>query len=126
MVYPLPNLVAVSSPNLPWLNDIAGGYMFEKWRTWVELHPETAERLGPHNRDYAEVRTPRGRVVLPVKVFAGLMSDVLAIPFGFGRRCGGRWCAGIGETPADLGDPQTDPLTGTSLWTSTWATIRKA
>jgi anaerobic selenocysteine-containing dehydrogenase len=125
-VYPLPNLVSVSSPNLPWLNDIAGAYMFEKWRTWVEVHPETAERLGLHDHDYAEVRTPRGKVVLPVKVFTGLMPDVLAIPFGFGRRYGGRWCAGIGENPADLVDPQTDPLTGTSLWTSTWATIRKA
>ncbi len=125
-VYPLPNLVSVSSPNLPWLNDIAGAYMFEKWRTWVELHPETAERLGLHDHDYAEVRTPRGKMVLPVKVFTGLMPDVLAIPFGFGRRYGGRWCAGIGENPADLVEPQTDPLTGTSLWTSTWATIRKA
>jgi len=125
-VYPLPNLVSVSSPNLPWLNDIAGAYMFEKWRTWVELHPETAERLGLHDHELAEVRTTRGKVVLPVKVFAGLMPDVLAIPFGFGRRYGGRWCAGIGENPADLVDPQIDPLTGTSLWTSTWATIRKA
>jgi anaerobic selenocysteine-containing dehydrogenase len=124
-VYPLPNLVAVSSPNLPWLNDIAGAYMFEKWRTWIELHPETAERLGVHDHDRVEVRTRRGALVLPVKVFAGLLPDVLAIPFGFGRRFGGRWCAGIGENPADLVEPQTDPLTGTSLWTSTWASIRK-
>lgn len=124
-VYPLPNLVSVSSPNLPWLNDIAGAYMSEKWRTWVELHPETAERLGLHDHDDAEVQTPRGKMVLPVKVFAGLMPDVLAIPFGFGRRSGGRWCVGIGENPADLIDPQTDPLTGTSLWSSTWASIRK-
>jgi len=92
----------------------------------VEVHPETAQRLGLHDHAPAEVKTPRGQLVLPVKVFAGLMPDVLAIPFGFGRRYGGRWCAGIGENPADLVDPQTDPLTGTSLWNSTWATIRKA
>jgi len=124
-VYALPNLVSVSSPNLPWLNDIAGAYMFEKWRTWVELHPETADRLGLHDHDHAEVRTPRGELVLPVKLFAGLTPEVLAIPFGFGRRFGGRWCAGIGENPADLVDVQTDPLTGTALWGSTWASVRK-
>ncbi len=124
-VYPLPNLVAASSPNLPWLNDIAGAYMFEKWRTWIELHPETADRLGIKDHDRVEVRTRKGAFVLPVKVFPGLMPDVLAIPFGFGRHFGGKWCAGIGHNPAELVDPQTDPLTGRSLWTSTWASIRK-
>lgn len=124
-VYALPSLVSVSSPNLPWLNDIAGAYMFEKWRTWVELHPETAERLDIHNHDTVEVRTPRGRLVLPVRVYAGLMPDVIAIPFGFGRRAGGRWCTGIGENPAELVDVQWDPLTGTALWCSTRASVRK-
>lgn len=124
-VYPLPNLVAVSSPNLPWLNDIAGAYMFEKWRTWVEIHPETAHRFGLTAHDRVEVRTPRGRLVLPVKVFAGLMPDVIAVPFGLGHRSGGRWCKGIGDNPAVLVDVRRDPLTGTALWTSTRASVRK-
>lgn len=124
-VYPLPNLVSVSSPNLPWLNDIASAYMFEKWRTWVEIHPETAERYGLVSDDRMEIRTPGGKLVLPVKVYAGVMPDVIAIPFGFGHKEGGRWCKGIGENPADLVDARTDPLTGTSLWTSTRAAIRK-
>ncbi len=124
-VYALPNLVGVSSPNLPWLNDIAGAYMFEKWRTWVEIHPETAERFGITAHDRVEVRTPRGKLVLPVKIFVGLMPDVIAIPYGFGHKTGGRWCKGIGENPADIVDARTDPLTGTSLWTSTRVSIRK-
>ncbi|MFQ5589929.1 MAG: molybdopterin-dependent oxidoreductase [Phycisphaerae bacterium] len=124
-VYSLPNLTSVASPNLPWLNDIAGAYMFEKWRTWVEIHPETAERFDLTSHDRAEVQTPRGKLVLPVRVYAGLMRDVIAIPFGFGHKTGGRWCAGIGENPADIVDARVDPLTGTSLWTSTRATIRK-
>ncbi len=124
-VYPLPNLVGVSSPNLPWLNDIAGAYMFEKWRTWAEIHPETAERLGIKGHDRVEVRTPRGRLVLPVKIYAGLMPEVVAIPFGFGHKSGGRWCRGIGENPAVLVDVRTDPLTGRSLWTSTRASVRR-
>ncbi len=124
-VYELPNLVGCSSPNLPWLNDIAGAYMFEKWRTWVEIHPETAERFGVTAHDHVEVRTPRGRLTLPVRLYTGVMHDVVAIPFGFGRKSGGRWCRGIGENPADLVDARTDPLTGTALWTSTRATLRK-
>ena len=124
-VYALPNLVSVSSPNLPWLNDIAGAYMFEKWRTWVEIHPETAERLHLSGHDHVEVSTPGGKAVLPVKIFTGLMRDVIAIPFGFGRRAGGRWCAGIGENPAGLVDSRTDPLSGASLWNFTRASIAK-
>lgn len=124
-VYALPNLVSVSSPNLPWLNDIAGAYMFEKWRTWVEIHPETAKSLHVSEHEHVEVRTPGGKAVLPVKIYSGLMRDVIAIPFGFGRRFGGRWCAGIGENPAGLVEPRTDPLSGASLWNFTRASIRK-
>ncbi len=124
-VYSLPNLVAVSSPNLPWLNDISGAYMFEKWRAWVEIHPQTAERFEVTSHDHVEVRTPRSRLVLPVKIYSGLMVDVIAIPFGFGHKSGGRWCKGIGENPAELVNAQPDPLTGKSLWTATRATIRR-
>lgn len=124
-VYPLPALVSVSSSNLPWLNDIAGAYMFEKWRTWVEVHPETASRYGLKANDRVEIRTPRGRLVLPLKIYAGLMPEVIAIPFGFGHKFGGRWCAGIGENPAELVDARTDPLTGAALWTATRASISR-
>ncbi len=124
-VYPLPNLAGVSSPNLPWLNDIAGAYMFRRWQTWVEVHPETAQRYDLTSHDRVEVRTPRGRLVLPVKIYAGLMPEVIAVPFGLGHKTGGRWCEGIGENPADLVDARMDPLAGRSLWTSTRATLRK-
>lgn len=124
-VYPLPNLVGVASPNLPWLNAIAGAYMFEKWHTWVEIHPETAEHFGIVKGDHLEVKTLRGKLTLPVKLYAGLMRETIAIPFGLGHKSGGRWCKGIGENPADLVDARTDPLTGASLWSSTRAAIRK-
>jgi anaerobic selenocysteine-containing dehydrogenase len=125
-VYPLPNLVAVSSPNLPWLNDVAGAYMFEKWRTWLEIHPETAERLGIAAEDRVIIETPRGALTLPAKIYAGIMPDVVAIPFGLGHKAGGRWCKGIGENPSTIVDARLDPLAGTALWNSTRASVRKA
>lgn len=124
-VYPLPNLVAVATANLPWLNDIAGAYMFEKWRTWAEVHPDTAQELGLEENDRVEVQTKGGRLVLPIRLFAGLAPDVIAIPFGFGRQRGGRWCAGIGANPAELVAPRIDALTGTALWTETQVSVRK-
>jgi anaerobic selenocysteine-containing dehydrogenase len=124
-VYALPNLVAVSSPNLPWLNEIAGAYMFEKWGTWVEIHPEAAEHYGIAEGDEVLVRTPRGKLRLPAKIFAGLKPEVIAVPFGFGHKFGGRWCRDIGENPAELIDVRTDPLAGTALWNSTQASIEK-
>ncbi len=95
-VYSLPTLVSVSSSNLPWLNDVAGAYMFEKWRTWVEINPEKAEHLGIHDGDSVEVRTACGSLTLPAKLYAGVRPEVIAIPFGFGHKTGGRWCEGIG------------------------------
>lgn len=125
-VYQLPTLSGISSANLPWLNDIAGAYMFEKWRTWVEVHPETAERYGIVEGRHALVQTPRGKLRLVARISAGVMTDVIAIPFGFGHKAGGRWSKGIGENPAELVDVRTDPLTGTALWNATRASIRKA
>ncbi|MHC4063440.1 MAG: molybdopterin-containing oxidoreductase family protein [Planctomycetota bacterium] len=125
-VYALPNLVAVSSPNLPWLNDIAGAYMFEKWRTWVEINPQTAEHHSIAEGDQVVVRTPRGRLTLPAKISPGVMPEVIAIPFGFGRKSGGRWCANVGENPSALVVARTDPLTGRALWSSTRGSISKA
>lgn len=125
-VYTLPNLVSVASPNLPWLNDIAGAYMFEKWRTWVEIHPETAERLGVSDGQLVIVETVRGKLTLPARHYKGLMPEVIAIPYGFGRQTGGRWCEGIGHNPAVLIDSQIDPLSGKVLWHSTRASIQKA
>lgn len=125
-VYPLPNLVAAASPNLPWLNDVAGAYMFERWQTWVEMHPETAARLGVQDQARVEVRTPRGSLELPLKLYPGLPPEVIAIPFGFGHETGGRWCEGIGENPGRVVTAATDPLTGRALWTATRASVRKA
>jgi anaerobic selenocysteine-containing dehydrogenase len=125
-IYALPNLVGVASPNLPWLNDVAGAYMFEKWRTWVEINPRKAEQLSIHDGDAVEVRTARGTLTLPAKLHAGVMPEVIAIPFGFGHKNGGRWCEGVGENPNQLLEPHRDSLTGTDLWTSTRAQIRKA
>jgi anaerobic selenocysteine-containing dehydrogenase len=117
--------VSVSSPNLPWLNDIAGAYMFEKWRTWVEISPQTAERHDIAEGDNVRVQTSRGELTLPAKLYAGVQPEVIAIPFGFGHKSGGRWCENIGANPAALVEPRTDPLTGKSLWTRTRASIEK-
>jgi anaerobic selenocysteine-containing dehydrogenase len=124
-VYPLPNLFAVASANLPWLNDIAGAYMFEKWRTWVEINPEAAAEHGIADGDLVQVRTPRGRLTLPARIYRGIMPEVLVIPFGFGHRTGGRWCQGIGENPAEIVEARIDPLSGTALWSPTPASIEK-
>ncbi|MCP4250386.1 MAG: molybdopterin-dependent oxidoreductase [bacterium] len=125
-VYPLPNLVSVSCPNLPWLNDVAGAHMFERWRTWLEIHPETAERFGIAPEDQVVVETPRGTLTLPAKIYTGVMPEVVAIPFGLGQKVGGRWCKGIGENPSTVVDAQMDPLSGAALWNLTRASIRKA
>jgi len=125
-VYPLPNLVSVASANLPWLNQIAGAYMFQKWCTWVEIPLETAGRFGIEEGDSVTVETTRGRLTLHAKIFPGLHPGMIAIPFGFGHKTGGRWCRGIGENPSALVEPRIDPISGRAVWNLTRASIRRA
>lgn len=125
-VYPLPILAGLTEPNVPWLMDICGTYMSERWESWVEINPKTAHELHIADGDLVVVTSPRGKLTVRAKLFAGVRPDVLAMPWGLGHRQGGRWCAGIGENPADIVDVEIDPLTSAELWSETRVSVVKA
>ncbi len=124
-VYSLPALAHMENAHLPWLNDISGAYMLQKWDSWVEIHPETAKRYGIHAGDRVAVSTSRGRLELRAKIFAGVMPGVLAVPFGFGHECAGRWAAREGGNPARIVTPLQDRLSGVPFWNGTHAAVSK-
>jgi anaerobic selenocysteine-containing dehydrogenase len=113
-------------PNLPWLQEIYGLHLQEKWGSWVELNPETAHSLGVHDGDLVRVESTQGGVELRARLWPGTPPDVVSIPVGQGHTAGGRWAEDRGANPNQLIAPVIDPLSGALATQSTRVRIRKA
>jgi molybdopterin-containing oxidoreductase family iron-sulfur binding subunit len=118
-------LTGSRNANQPWLQSIVGGYLFERWETWAEINPETADRLGISDREWLWVESPKGKIKVRARLYKGAMPDVLSIPFGEGHGSGGRWARGLGENPYRLLDVDLDPSTGYPISGSTRVKIYK-
>ena len=112
--------------NQPWLQAVVGEYVFERWEPWVEINPQTAERIGISDEDWVWIESSKGKIKVKARLYKGAMPDVLSIPFGEGHRSGGRWATGIGENPYRILTVDVDPLTGYPVRESTRVRIYKA
>lgn len=126
LVYAYPHLSQVESPNQPWLQEISGEREREHWETWLDIHPEDAERLHLTDRAGVWVESRKGRVRLRCRFDQGVQPGTVRIPFGLGHDHGGRWMRGIGVTPTRLVAEAFDPSAGTPDWQSTSVRLQKA
>src|SRR6185436_1801947 len=145
-------LVAYTSPvlgdgrggNKPWLQELPDPVTKISWSSWVELHPETAQRLGIDRGDILEVKTAQGTVTAPALPYLGIHKNAIAIPLGQGHRSTaqmasfqpkhhdpaniqwgyGRYARALGVQALDLLPLGTDGAGGLVL-TSTKASISK-
>ncbi len=111
--------------NLPWLQEIYGLHVQEKWGSWVELNPETAHELSIHDGELVLVESAQGSVELKARLWPGTPPDVISVPLGQGHTAGGRWAEGYGANPNELVVPLTDPLSGELAVQSTRVRVRK-
>jgi len=105
--------------NQPWLQETADPMTTVRWRTWVELNPETAHSLDVSDNDVVRVISPHGELEAPVVVYPGIRPDVVGIPVGQGHLDYGRFAARRGSNPLALVSPITDPDTGALAWGAT-------
>jgi anaerobic selenocysteine-containing dehydrogenase len=97
--------------HLPYLQQIAGVHLFEKWESWLEINPETAHKLGINDGDLVWVESRRGRAQVRARLYAGVHPETVHMPLGYGRTQGSAWaCRGV--NPLELMEEQNDPLTG--------------
>lgn len=118
-------LTSGRNANQPWLQEIAGPHLFEKWKTWVEINPQTAERLEISDGDWVWVESPQGKIKLRARLYKGTMPEVVNIPFGLGHRSGGRWANKLGINPYPLLSDDLEPLTGYPMHETTRVRIKK-
>ncbi|MBT3226005.1 MAG: 4Fe-4S dicluster domain-containing protein [Deltaproteobacteria bacterium] len=72
--------------NKTWLLEIPHPITQVVWDSWIEIHPETAIKLGIRHGELVKVSTQNDSVELAAWLFYGLDRDTVAIPAGLGRK----------------------------------------
>lgn len=105
--------------NKPWLQEAPDPMTTARWNTWVELNPETAERLGVEDNDIVVIRSEHAEMEAIVVVFPGIRPDVVAIPLGQGHTDLGRFASDRGANPFKLVSPASTESGVPLHWSST-------
>ena len=88
--------------NKPWLLENADPVTKITWHSWVEIGPETAQKLDVRDGEILKLTTAHGTLELPAFVYLGINADVVAIPLGLGHTAYGAFAQGRGVNALDL------------------------
>jgi anaerobic selenocysteine-containing dehydrogenase/Fe-S-cluster-containing dehydrogenase component len=124
IVYPSSTLYDGRGANRPWLQELPDPVSKVTWSSWVEMHPETAARVGVADGDMVDVTTAAGSVRAPAFVYPGIRPDVVAIPTGQGHTQFGRYASEVGGNAFRLLDSEPAAFGGMSFYAG--VTLAKA
>ncbi len=71
--------------NKTWLLETPHPLTQVVWDSWLEVNPQTAERLSIKHGELVELETSQSKVKLGVWVYHGIEDNTVAIPAGLGR-----------------------------------------
>ncbi|RMH52907.1 MAG: molybdopterin oxidoreductase [Zetaproteobacteria bacterium] len=111
--------------NLPWLQELPDQLTAVVWDSWVEIHPETAKKLGVITGDVVRVSSPAGALEAKVVLFPGIQRDSVGIPLGQGHTEYGRYAKGIGVNPYKILEARFDRKTGELATHATRVAVQK-
>ncbi len=113
--------------NMPTLQEISGMTVGETWNSWLEMNPESADRLGLRDRDTVWVESSSGKKLkVKLRLVAGVRPDVVNLPYNQGHKAVGRWAQGRGVNGLEIMAPATEPLTGLAAFTNTRVKVYRA
>ena len=72
--------------NRSWLLEIPHPVTQVVWDSWIELHPDTAVKLGIRHGDLVEITSSYGKAQAAAWVFYGIDKGTVAMPAGMGRK----------------------------------------
>lgn len=110
-----------NAANLPSLQEISGMTVGERWKTWLEINPQTAQKYNLKDGEMVWVLTPNGYLSEPVKVkyVEALRPDVVNMPYNQGHTAVGRFAQGRGPNPLWMMDSSSEPISGLASMTNT-------
>lgn len=111
--------------HLPYLQQIAGEHVFAHWDSWLEMHPQTAQKYGIGEGDIVWVESRRGRAQVRVRLYAGERPDVVHLPMGYGQREGSSW-ARRGVNPLSLIEEDYEPVAGLPQTRGTYVKVYRS
>jgi anaerobic selenocysteine-containing dehydrogenase len=117
--YPSPSFLDGSLAHLPWLQELPDPMTSAMWSAWVELHPQTAERLHIQLGDLVRVESHAGAVEVPAFLSPGIAPDVVAMPVGQGHVTFTRYASGRGANPVSLLAPMVVSGADALAWAAT-------
>ena len=123
VVYPSAVLGA-DGANKPWLQELPDPVSKICWQSWIEMHPETGERLDVQPGDVVEVQGTGGRVRAPAYLYPGIRRDTVAMAFGRGHTAYGRYAQDVGANPLDVLSPGFDRA-GMAAWSGSRVRVTK-
>ena len=91
-----------SGANKPWLQEVPHPMSQIVWDSWVEINPETAQKLGINDRSIVEVTTPHGSIQATAYYHFGIHRNAIAIPMGQGHQNSGEVADGFGINVMEL------------------------
>ena len=115
-----------SAAHLPWLQEMPDPLTSAMWSSWVEINPQTAERLHIAQGDVVEISSAHGVVRAPAMMFPGIAPDVIAMPVGQGHERFTRYASGRGANPIAILAPATEAVTGSLAWAATRVRVVRA
>ncbi|GAB4539942.1 MAG: hypothetical protein Fur002_05910 [Anaerolineales bacterium] len=112
--------------NMPSLQEISGMTVRETWDSWLEMNPETAQKLGLQDNDAVVIQNEFGSIQTKLKLMRGLRPEVVNLPYNQGHTAVGRFAKGRGVNGLTLLNPASEPVTGLAMFTNTKVKVSKA
>jgi hypothetical protein len=85
-----------SGSNKSWLQELPDPTTTVVWNSWIEINPETADRLGISDDDVVRITSPFGELEASVYRYPAIRPDTIAMPFGQGHTSFGRYAQNRG------------------------------
>ncbi|MGH7475712.1 MAG: 4Fe-4S dicluster domain-containing protein [Longimicrobiales bacterium] len=123
VIYPSSRFYDGRQANRAWLQELPDPLSKISWGSWVEIHPNVADRLGLDIGHQVQVSTAAGRLVLPVWRHPGIREDCIAIQLGQGHREFGRYARDRGVNAVTLLRPQREDPSGALIYQQTMARL---
>jgi len=111
--------------NRPWIQELPDPMTQTTWGGWIEIHPQTAEKLDIQKGDLLEIRSPFGALRVPAIPIFTVPPNTLAMPIGQGHTHYGRYATNLPANPMELFPPDTDPLSSGIRGPSFRVTVKK-
>ena len=99
-------------PNPPFMNKLIPNSVLKGADVFIELHPDTAAKLGFSQGELVSLKTTQGEATVRVNISAAARPGVVYLPVGLGHKAYDDYVQNKGVNANSLMEVQLDPVSG--------------